>query len=124
MTDSYVLSGEDHRRVQRSVRFTERYIGRDRLRRRSKGGGGGSNKIYARIIQTLHRADEEAGLAAIDYYEIELLDYTVAEWSSANGVTFLEDTIYKYVPDNKLYRCKITHTNPPALPPKDRKSVV
>ena len=73
--------------------------------------------IKARIIQTLHRADEEAGLAAIDHYEIELLDYTVAEWSSANGVTFLEDSIYKYVPNDKLYRCKITHTNPPALPP-------
>ena len=117
MTDLYGLSSDDRRRVEKSVGFTERYIGRDRLRKRSKGGGGGSNKIYARIIQTLRRADVEAGITAIDYYEIELLDYAVEEWSDAAGITFEKDTIYKYVPDNKLYRCKITHTNPPALPP-------
>lgn len=118
MADNYALSGEDRRRVEKSVRFTERYIGRDRLRKRSRPGGG-SNKIYARIIQTLRRADETADppITAIDYYEIELLDYTVEEWSNADGVTFLEDSIYKYAHDNKLYRCKITHTNPPALPP-------
>lgn len=109
MAKSYVLSGEDRRRVERSVQQTERHISRDRLRKRSRPGGGGTNKVYARIVQTLRRADQSVtpAVTAIDYYEIELLDFSVEQWSATHGVYYVGDKV-KYTVDSvaKIFEVK------------------
>jgi len=73
--------------------------------------------IKARIVQTLQRADPAASppVTAVNWYEVELMNAAIEEWSDAGGLTFQKGNIYKQ--QNKLYECKITHTNPPALPP-------
>ena len=111
MAELYGLSGEDKRRVGRSVRHTEHHIGRDRLRKRGKHGGG-ANKIYARIVQTLRRADAAADppVTAIDYYEIELLDYGVQTWSATYGTYYVDD-VRKYTSGSTtlIYKCIREH---------------
>jgi hypothetical protein len=104
----YVLSAEDRRRVERSVQQTERHIDRDRLRKRNKSGGG-TNKVYARIVQTLRRADQSVtpAVTAIDYYEIELLEYPIEQWSATHGVYYVGDRV-KYPVDSvaKIFEVK------------------
>ena len=120
MAESYVLSSEDKRRVEKSVRFTERHIPRDRLRKRSRPGGGGINKVYARIVQTLRRADQSVtpAVTAIDYYEIELLEYAIEQWSATHGVYYVGDKV-KYTVDNvaKIFECKLEHPSSLAKSP-------
>jgi hypothetical protein len=119
MPESYFLSREDRRRVERSVQHTERQISRDRLRKRNRSGGG-TNKIYARIVQTLRRADNSVSPAvtAIDYYEIELLDFSIEQWSATHGVYYVGDKV-KYTVDNvaKIYEAKREHPSSSSLPP-------
>ncbi|NIP28172.1 MAG: hypothetical protein GWN55_11585 [Phycisphaerae bacterium] len=120
MVDKYVLSGEDKRRVERSVRHTERHVDKNDLRKRNHPGGGGTNKIYARIVSTLRRADPAASppVTAQDYYEIELLRYTVDQWSATHGVYYVGDKV-KYTVGNvvRIYICKFEHASSSALPP-------
>jgi len=66
--------------------------------------------IKARIVQTLQRADPAASppVTAVNWYEVELMNAAIEEWSDAGGLTFQKGNIYKQ--QNKLYECKITHT--------------
>lgn len=66
--------------------------------------------IQARIIQTLRRADEGAGITEIDYYEIEFLNSAVEEWSSSHGTYFVGDII-KYTSEGiqLIYGCILEH---------------
>lgn len=120
MSDQFVLSGEDKRRVQRSVSHTERHIDRDRIRKRNRSGGGGTNKVYARIVSTLQRADPaaEPPIRAQDYYEIELLRYTIEQWSATHGVYYVGDKV-KYTVDDvvKIFECKREHPSSLSRPP-------
>lgn len=119
MTDHFVLSGDDKRRVERSVRFTERHIDRNELRKRNHPAGG-TNKIFARIVSTLRRADPAADppITAQDYYEIELLRYTVEQWSATHGVYYVGDKV-KYTVEGvvRIYECIFEHASSSALPP-------
>ena len=80
---------------------------------------GGAVK-YARIVQTLRRANPAADppVTAIDYYEIELLEFSIEQWSATHGVYYVGDKV-KYTVDNvaKIFEAKIEHPSSLALPP-------
>lgn len=80
---------------------------------------GGAVK-YARIVQTLRRANAAADppVTAIDYYEIELLEFSIEQWSATHGVYYVGDKV-KYTVENvaKIFECKIEHPSSLALPP-------
>jgi len=79
---------------------------------------GGS--IKARIVQTLRRADETASppITAINWYEIELLNAAIEEWSPEHGV-YYEDDVRKYTAnrETKLYKCIREHDSDISKPP-------
>ena len=118
MSKQYILSESDHRQIEEILRwFGSNSNLRDRLRKRNRpgsGGGGGISKAFARIVKTLRREDEAGGLAAIDYYEIELLAYPIADWSADHGMYYVDDRV-KY--NDKIYLCKIEHDSSVSLPP-------
>lgn len=75
---------------------------------------------FARIVQTLRRADESVNppVTAINWYEIELLDAAIEEWSPDHGV-YYEDDIRKHTAagDTKIYKCIREHTSDPSKSP-------
>ena len=80
---------------------------------------GGAVK-YARIVQTLRRANPaaEPPVTAIDYYEIEFLDHVIEIWSATHG-TYFEGDVRKYTYDGStlIYRCTREHPSSLSLPP-------
>lgn len=116
MSKHFVLNQEDKERLDELLQWHQRNKSpRDRLRKRSRpGGGGGIDKAFARIVSTLQREDVVAGLDAIDYYEIELLAYPIEDWAADHGMYYVDDRV-KY--NDKIYLCKIEHDSSSSLPP-------
>ena len=79
-----------------------------------------AGRKFARIVQTLRRADESVSppVTAIDWYEIELLNAAIEEWSPDHGV-YYEDDIRKYTVagDTKIYKCILEHVSHPSKSP-------
>ena len=70
--------------------------------------------VMARIVQGLAREDVVNSIEARDYYEIELLDYPVDEWSATHGIYYVGDKVkYNYL----IYVCRIEHQSSASLPP-------
>ena len=115
MANQYLLSEKDQRRLEEALRWFDRNKNlRDRLHKRYRGSGGGISKVFARIVSTLRREDEVNNLTAIDYYEIELLAYPIADWSASHGTYYVDDQV-KY--NDKIYICLIEHESSSALLP-------
>lgn len=120
MNKSYTLSEKDHNRVQEQLRWTERNKNlRNRHRRRNLPSAG-SNITYARIVQTLCRADPSAipPITAINWYEIEFLNDPIQLWSDTYGTYYVGDLVkYTAGSETKIYECRQEHTAHSSLPP-------
>lgn len=120
MNKSYALSEKDHSRVQEQLRWTERNRNLRNRHRRRNIPGAGRNITYARIIQTLRRADEavDPPATAVNWYEIEFLNDPLQEWSDTYG-TYYVGTLVKYTVDSetRIYECTREHTAHASLSP-------